>query len=212
MCSHCKKNNGCGCSSKKNECLNLGPFVAVDAACIAKPAPTKPYGPSGSIIPFSSGITPIVLATITGGLVSTASVIGMGSAVPGVSIAGNTIDLTGIVTESFSIPRAGNITGISASFTVAAGITLLGTTTVNAKVYKAPAGSSVFTATNATVNLAPSFTGLLEIGDTTFASETLVPIPVEQGERLIMVISIETSGVAIAQVLTGTVSAGITIA
>ena len=212
MCSHCMKNNGCGCSSKRDDCINLGPFKAVDAACIAKLAPIKPDGPSGSIIPFSSGITPIVLATIAGGLVSTVSVIGMGSAVPGVSIAGNTIDLTGIVTESFSVPRAGTITGISASFTVAVGVNLLGTTTVNAKVYKAPAGSSIFTATNATVNLEPSFTGLLAVGNTASGSATFAPIPVEQGERLIMVISIEATGVTIIQELTGTVSAGITIA
>lgn len=208
MCSHCKKESKCGCLSHQNDCTNLGPFKAVDAACIAKPAPSKP---TGSIIPFSSGITPVVLATIAGGLVGTASIIGMGSAVPGVSIAGNSIDLSSIVTESFSVPRAGNITEMSASFTVAVGTTLIGTTTVNAKVYKAPAGSSIFTATDATVNLEPSFTSILTVGNTASGSATFAPIPVEQGDRLIMVISIEATGVTIIQELAGTVSAGITI-
>lgn len=205
MCSNCMNNCGGSCSSGQNNCQNLGPFTAVDAACIVPPVNT------GSIIPFSSGVTPVALATIAGGLVGVPSLIGFGSAVPGVTVVGNTLDLTGVITEAFSVPRPGNITAISASFTATVAVTLVGSTTVNATVYKAPAGSSVFTATNASVNLAPAFTGILALGATAFASANVAPIPVTTGDRLVMVYSIAATGVTVIQTLTGTASAGITI-
>jgi len=205
----CLNNSMCGCSGNGNgngECSALGPFVAIDAACITTPQAT------GSIIPFSSGITPVVLASLATGLIEAPSLIGFGTAVPGIAVLGNTIDLSGVVTEAFSVPRPGNITAISASFSATIAIALLGTTTVTATVYRAPAGSTVFTATAATVSLAPSFTGAIALGQTAFASANVPPVPVVTGDRLLMVYSITTSGVAIAQVLTGTASAGITIA
>jgi len=203
----CLNNSMCGCSKNGNgECTALGPFVAIDAACITTPQAT------GSIIPFSSGVTPVVLASLVTGLIATPSLIGFGTAVPGVTILGNTIDLSGVVTEAFSVPRPGNITAISASFSATIAIALIGTTTVTATVYRAPAGSTVFTATTATVNLAPAFTGAIALGQTSFASANVAPVPVVTGDRLLMVYSITTAGVAVAQVLTGTASAGITIA
>lgn len=209
MCSNCMNNGGCGRSTSGNDCTNLGPFIAVDAACITTPTPTATA--TGSIIPFSSGITPVALATVLGGVLGVPSLIGFGSAVPGVAILGETLDLSGVVTEAFSVPRAGNITAISASFTATVAVPLLGTTVVQATVYKAPAGSTMFTATNATVNLAPGFTGLIAVGGTAFGSATVAPIPVATGERLLMVYTILTEGITVAQVLTGTASAGITI-
>ncbi|MFJ7737009.1 exosporium glycoprotein BclB-related protein [Lysinibacillus sp. NPDC097287] len=207
MCSNCMNNGGCGRGG--NDCANLGPFIAVDAACITTPPPPTV---TGSIIPFSSGVTPVVLATIVGGLVGVPSLIGFGSAVPGVTVLGNTLDLSSVVTEAFSVPRAGNITAISASFTATAAVTLAGTTVVQATVYKAPAGSTMFTATNATVNLAPAFTGVIAVGGTAFASSTVTPVPVVAGDRLLMVYSILVDGITVIQTLTGTASAGITIA
>ena len=208
MCSNCMNNCGGSCSSSRNTCQNLGPFTAVDVACITTPTPTA----TGSIIPFSSGVTPVVLATLLGGVVGVPSLIGFGTAIPGVAILGNQIDLSGLITEAFSVPRAGNITAISASFTSTLGVTLLGSTTVQATVFQAPAGSSIFTATTATVNLAPPFTGVLVGGETAFATATVGPIPVAAGDRLLMVYTIATEGITVAQVLTGTASAGITIA
>lgn len=205
MCTNNSMSHGCGCSKGNNECSTLGPFVAIDAACIVPPQAT------GSIIPFSSGVTPVILTSLITGLIATPSLIGFGTAVPGVTIVGNTIDLSGVVTEAFSVPRPGNITAISASFTATLAVTLVGTTTVTATVYRAPAGSTLFTATSATVNLAPAFTGIIAVGQTSFASASVPPVPVVTGDRLLMVYSITTAGVAIAQVLTGTASAGITI-
>ena len=209
MCLNCMKSSGCGCgcgsSSNSNGCVNLGPFVAVDAACIQTPSPT------GSIIPFSSGVTTVALATLASGLAGTPSLIGFGTATPGVTITGNTLDLTGLVTEAFTVPRNGSITSIAASFTPTVGVSLLGSTTVKAQVYKAPAGSNVFTATNAAVNLAPAYTGAITTGSTASASATIPPVSVTQGDRLVMVYTIEPSGVAALQTLTGTASAGITI-
>ncbi|WP_054768654.1 exosporium glycoprotein BclB-related protein [Lysinibacillus parviboronicapiens] len=207
MCANNFMNHGgCGCSSScNNECSALGPFVAIDAACILPPQAT------GSIIPFSSGITTVILASLATGLITAPSLIGFGTAIPGPTILGNTIDLSGVVTEAFSVPRPGNITAISASFTATLGVTLVGTTTVTATVYRAPAGSTLFTATSATVNLAPAFTGIIAVGQTAFASATVPPVPVVTGDRLLMVFSITTAGVTVIQTLTGTASAGITI-
>ena len=187
-------------------CTDLGPFRAIDAACIVPPANT------GSIIPFSSGVTPALLVSALTGVAGTASLVGFGTAIPGVSVAGNMIDLSGVVTEAFSVPRAGNITAISASFTTTVELTLLGTTvTVNAQVYRAPAGSTIFTATNATVDLAPPLTGTIALGDTVNATASLAPVPVVAGDRLLMVFTINSAGTTLIQTATGTASAGITI-
>lgn len=193
-------------SSRQNNCNALGPFLAIDAACIIPPPNT------GSIIPFSSGITPVVLTSIAGGLVGTTSLIGFGTAIPGVTLAGTTIDLTGVATEAFSVPRAGNITAISATFTTLAALDLLGTNaTINAQVYRAPADSNIFTATGATVNLTPPLTGTLALGAIASGSANVPPVPVAQGDRLLMVFSVTATGVTLVLTVTGTANAGITI-
>ncbi|MGE7023087.1 exosporium glycoprotein BclB-related protein [Solibacillus cecembensis] len=197
---------GCGCGGNHDRCKNaIGPFLAVDKACIVPPVNR------GSIIPFSSGLTPVVLATVALGLVGVPQQIGFGTATPGVALIGNTIDLSSVVTEAFVVPRAGNITAISASFKELLGVALVGTTTINATIYKATGTSAVYTATAASVNLSPSITGAVSIGQIFAASANLAPIPVAQGDRLVMVYSITVSGVTVIQVLTGTASAGITI-
>lgn len=196
--------NICNLQPCGSNCVNLGPFRAVRPGC------TPPN--TGSIIPFSSGITPVVLTTLVGGLVGTSSAIGFGTAVPGITIVGNTIDLSGVVTEAFSVPRNGSITAISASFTALAGLDLgLGSVSVTAQIYRAPAGSSIFTATNARVTLTPPFTGLLTVGQTSYGSANVPPVPVAQGDRLLMVYSLTGTGITVVTALTGTASAGITI-
>ena len=193
-------------SDQDVNCTALGPFIAIDAACII------PQPNIGSIIPFSSGITPVVLTSIAGGLVGTTSLIGFGTAIPGVTVTGTTIDLSGVATEAFSVPRAGNITAISATFTTLAALSLVGTTTtINARIYRAPANSNVFTATGATVNLTPPLTGALPLGTISSGSANVPPVPVAQGDRLVMVFSITSTGLTVVQTVTGTASAGITI-
>ena len=207
--NHSMNHGGCGCgsscSSSNDVCKQLGPFLAIDKACIVPPVNT------GSIIPFSSGVTPVALATVAGGLVGLPWLIGFGTATPGVAIVGNTIDLSPVVTEAFAVPRAGNITAISASFKELLGVNLVGTTTINARIYKATGNSAIFTATDASVNLAPSVTGAISIGQIFAASANIAPVPVAMGDRLVMVYSLTVSGVTVVQVLTGTASAGITI-
>jgi len=188
----------------RNRCHVLGPFVAIDRDCIIPPAST------GSIIPFASGITPAILASAIGGLIGTVSLVGFGSAIPGVTLVGETITLPAL-NEAFSAPRAGSISAISAAFTVTVGLDLIGeAATVNARIYRAPAGSNVFTATGASVNLAPALTSLITVGTTlTGTSSNFAPVPVAAGDRLLMVFSI--SGTTLVATVTGAASAGITI-
>ncbi|MBE1556781.1 exosporium glycoprotein BclB-related protein [Sporosarcina limicola] len=200
--------SGSGCQSAgsgKINCTVVGPFRAIDAACIIPPAN------KGTIIPFSSGLVPAVLTSIAGGLVGTTSLVGFGTSIPGVTILGNTIDLTSLLNEAFTVPRAGNLTAISASFSVAAAVAVAGTITVKAQVYRAPAGSNIYTATGATVDLAPSLVGPLAIGAITFGSASIPAVPVAVGDNLVMVFSITATGLTLINAVTGNASAGLTI-
>ena len=202
--------NQAGCcrpasSNGSVNCTAVGPFRAIDAACIVPPALT------GSVIPFASGLTPVVLTTLAGDLVSTGGLVGFGTNVPTVGVLGTTIDLTGLLNEAFSVPRTGTVTAISAAFTVTLGATLVGTTTVTARIYRAPAGSTIFTATDVAVNLAPDI-GLVAVGGIVEGSSSnFPPLSVNVGDRLLMVFSTTTTGL-LGGVITGTASAGITIA
>lgn len=205
----CLNNSMCGCSGNghgNGQCNALGPFVAIDAACITPPVNT------GTIIPFSSGLTTVALATVGAGVISVPSIIGFGTAVPGLAIVNNTITLAGIINEAFVVPRTGNITAISASFSSFVGAAIVGTTTLRARIYLAPAGSNSYTATNAFVDLSPPLSGPLTAGEITFGSANVAPVSVVAGDKLIMVFSIiSTTGVTVAQTITGSASAGITI-
>ncbi len=204
MCMCSKSMNMSNLHPCGSNCINFGPFRAVRPGC------TPPN--TGSIIPFSSGVTPVALTTLVGGLVGTSYAIGFGTALPGITIVGNTINLPGVATEAFSVPRNGSITAISASFTTLAAVNLLAaTTSVTAQIYRAPAGSTVFTATNARVTLTPPFTGAVAIGQTSYGASDVPPVPVAQGDRLLMVYSLTGTGITAVTAVTGTASAGITI-
>lgn len=188
----------------RNRCNVLGPFVAIDRDCIIPPAST------GSIIPFSSGIVPSALISAVAGLAGTVSLVGFGTSIPAVTLLGETITVPA-VNEAFSVPRAGSISAISAAFTVTVALDILGeATTVNAQIYRAPAGSDVFSATGVSVNLAPALTSLVTVGTTlTGSSSNFAPVPVAAGDRLLMVFSI--SDTTLVAAVTGNASAGITI-
>jgi len=203
----CMNDSMCGCSSNNNVCENFGPFLAVDAACIT---PTTPVT-TGSIIPFSSGTIPAVLAAAASGLVGSVSLIGFGTSVPGVLLTGIDIDLTGLgFTEAFTVPRNGTITSISATFASTVALSLgLGTATIRAQIYRAVQGSNVFSPTSAFVDLVPPLT-TIAIG-TIASGNANVSVPVATGDRLLMVFSVTTTGLTVATVLTGNASAGINI-
>ncbi|MGE7997717.1 exosporium glycoprotein BclB-related protein [Lysinibacillus sp. NPDC093190] len=194
--------SGCGCGNK-NECTALGPFEAIEAACITTPAAT------GSIIPFSSGTIPVVLVSLASGLIGTVSLVGFGTSIAGITLTGTNIDLTAVTgTEAFSVPRAGTITSISASLSATAALTLVGTATVTAQIYRAVAGSNVFSPTTAFVNLSPALS-TVAIGTITSGTANVTPVPVAAGDRLLMVFSVTSSGIA--ATIAGNASAGINI-
>ncbi|WP_342515042.1 exosporium glycoprotein BclB-related protein [Sporosarcina sp. FSL K6-1522] len=207
-------NHGCNsgaCGSKRHgkvNCKNFGPFNAIDAACILPPAI------KGSVIPFASGLTPMVLTSVLNDLVSTGSLVAFGTNIPTAGVLGNTIDLTGaiggLLNESFSVPRAGTVTSISATFTPTVALVVTGATTVVARLYHAPAGSGVFTATDVAVNLAPNINLIAVGGLVEGTSSNFAPLAVNPGDRLLMTFSTTSAGLA--SVVTGTASAGITIA
>lgn len=204
-CHKCR-NTCCGASNVngRNRCQALGPFIAIDPSCIA------PVEQTGAIIPFSSGITPAVLVTAIGGGIGTTSLVGFGSAIPGVSVLNNRIELLDpLLSEAFVIPRNGSISSISASFRATLALDFLGTATVNARIYRASEGSNSFTATDASVDLTP-LSGLLGVNETIYGtSSNFTPVTVAPGDRLLMVFSV--TGPTLATTLTGVASAGINI-
>ncbi|MEK4091756.1 exosporium glycoprotein BclB-related protein [Viridibacillus sp. FSL H8-0110] len=202
----CMNNSMCGCANNNN-CTSLGPFIAVDAACITTPAPT-----TGTMVPFSSGTVPVILATLAGGLVGTTSLVGFGTAIPGVSLVGTNIDLSAATgTEAFSVPRAGSITSISAYLSATAALNLIGgTATVRAQIYRAVAGTNVFNPTTAFVDLTPALS-TIAIGTITSGTANVAPVPVAAGDRLLMVYSVTTTGIAAVTTIEGNASAGINI-
>jgi len=202
-CSGCSGHTGGHCG---NQCFSVGPFRAISKVC-----PPVRTG-AGSRIAFSSGIVPAILVSAASGLIGTVSAVGFGTSITGLTLVNNAITLPVVgtgVTEAFTVSQAGSITTIAATFTETVGITvpIVGSATIRAEIYRAPAGSNSFTPTGAAVNLTPSITGLVSVG-AIFQGSATTDVPVAVGDRLVMVFS--TSG-GLATTLTGAASAGITI-
>ncbi|MGE7090863.1 exosporium glycoprotein BclB-related protein [Lysinibacillus sp. NPDC048646] len=183
----CINKNNCNCLSTPRECDSLGPFIAIDINCINTPVDNN----AGSIIPFSSGITTSVVSRGPD-FGFTSSLIGFGTAINGVTILNdNTINLTGSLSEAFSVPRNSNITAISAAFSAIPNPNLIEVATITAQIYRAPAGSNIFTATNARVDLAPPVTNFVQ--PTSFGSAEIEPVSVSVGDLLLMVFYISST-------------------
>lgn len=207
VCRNNTKNCGCDCSSDSNvKRTILGPFEGIDSADI----PKNPIKQGIAIIPFSSGVFPVVLVTTTDGLANEASLLGFGTTVTGCPITGNTIDLTNFLeTEAFSVPHKGQITAISASFTTFAGNLITGIVTARAQIYHAAANSNVFTPTNVFVDLSPSLT---EITVVKGLKNLISPVLVEAGDHLLLAFSATATGNGdLSNFINGNASAGITI-
>nr|WP_295972072.1 exosporium glycoprotein BclB-related protein [uncultured Bacillus sp.] len=194
--------------------IPLGPLVSPNPRCLC-PVLSGAGGTAGggAIIPYSSGVVPAVLTFVLGGLLSTSTIVGFGTSIPGISIAGGVIDTTGLLNIAFTVPRAGTITGIAANFQITLALDLLGSTAaVNATLFRAISGTNVFAPIpGATVQLQPSLTGTLAIG-TLLSGITALSAPVAAGDRLMMVFTaVNTSGIPIAAVITGNASAGVNI-
>lgn len=130
---------------------------------------------------------------------------------------GSSIDLTnpaGTLTNfAFSLPRDGTISSISAYFSVTAGLSLIGSTiTVKAQLYGSATPNNTFLPIAGTdINLSPSLTGIINIGQISSGTITGLSIPVTNQQRLLMVFSISTTGLSLVNTLVGYASAGINI-
>jgi BclB C-terminal domain-containing protein len=166
----------------------------------------------GAIIPYASG-APIVMTTILGGLAGTTSVLGFGTSATGVSLLGGGIDASALTNFAYSVPRNGTITSISGFFSTTVALALVGTTlNIQAQLFAAPAGSNSFLPVpGALVNLAPSLSGIVAIGNTAFGTTSGLSIPVLAGSRLLLVYSATASGIGLITSVTGYASAGVSI-
>ena len=200
--------NNCGCNNESStfRCDKFGTFTANDAKCMNVSIPAE-----GSIIPFSSGISLSFVADILG--IQIASLLGFSTAFNFVPIISNTINSTNILTEAFAVPRDGKITAISATFAPLDGVILNGPVTIRAQIFLAPEGSNIFTGTSASVDLTPPLTGPSPIGQITFATANIPPVPVAVGDLLLMVfyISSTTGDPNELDDIAGNASAGINI-
>lgn len=196
---------GCGCSSNCNKCKTLGPFVAIDNACVI-PAPASG---SGAML-FSANGADVVLDPAT----TTGSIIGLGLTSNGVSTAGNQITLApGDSNLAYTIPRNGSITSMAAHFVLTAPLTVPAGTvvTIQAQIYKATGVSNVFNATNAFVNLT-SISTSAAAGFTISGTANNFPlVPVGIGDRLLVVFTATQTGPALGTTITGDATAGVTI-
>ena len=127
---------------------------------------------------------------------------------------GGLIDTTGLLNVSFSMPRDGIINEIAAYFSTTASVSLIGSTvTIFAQLYQSTTPDNIFTPIpGAVVALAPSYTGLVNIGQISHGIVTDLNIPVTAETRLLMVFSAQvTAGIDIATIISGVASAGVGI-
>ena len=195
---------------------STGPTGATGATGSTGPTGSTGAAGASAIIPFASGL-PVSLTTIAGGLVGTPAFIGFGSSAPGISIIGNTIDLTnpsGTLTNfAFTMPRDGVITSIDVFFSTTAALSLVGSTiTIEAKLYESIAPNNTMTVVpGTTVTLTPSLTGVISIGTISKGILTGLNINVPAGTRLMLVLTARASGLSLVNTVAGYVSAGVAI-
>ncbi|MFN8286938.1 MAG: hypothetical protein U0V74_09315 [Chitinophagales bacterium] len=170
-------------------------------------------GPTGtgaaSIIPFASG-SAIALSTPFSGD-PTDGVVGLGSNAS-VTLTGGLLNAaTGNAYYAFVVPRSGTITGVSASFTAStAGSYPVVAPLVSAKLFKAvSSGTNMCAPIAATEVVMPFSSTLVSVG--TIVNGTIsCSVPVNAGDRLIMVFHLDSNPIANIT-MNGYGSAGITI-
>ncbi|GAJ41851.1 exosporium glycoprotein BclB-related protein [Saccharococcus caldoxylosilyticus] len=210
----------CNDNNKPRVRCNCTNGLAVTVHGPAIQGPPGPPGPpgAGAIIPYASGVTPVVLSTVdvAGVIVSTGAIVGFGSSAPTVDINAGSLTLgvgtTNIPDFAFVVPRTGTVTSISAFFSATVGITLAAAGTVRAELWRASALSNTFTPTGVFVDLAPAFGPVVTVGNTA-ANTASASLPVAAGDKLLLVFSLRTSGPTPINIgaLTGFASAGVGI-
>ncbi|HWV29699.1 MAG TPA: exosporium glycoprotein BclB-related protein [Dyadobacter sp.] len=173
--------------------------------------PLKSTAGGSAIVPFASG-TPITLTTLIGGITGTGSALGFGSSLDGISLSVPFIDgslLTGNM--AFSVPRNGVVTSISAYFNTTVALNLLvGSLNITAQIYSAPAGTNLFMPLPGGVVSFSPLTGVIAIGTIVQGTASLA-IPVNAGDRLMVVYSCTNPGGIILLSAVGHASSGIAI-
>jgi BclB C-terminal domain-containing protein len=161
--------------------------------------PTGPTGSAGSsaIIPYASGVTPVAVTTLVGGLVGLPAYVGFGSAAPGINLLGATISVSGLLDYAFTVTVGANVS--------------IGLVQIHATVYISNPGSNTFTQTPVTVTLSPGL-GLVAIGTIASGAASGFSQPVTTGDQILLVISATNNSVlSVATATTGSITAGITI-
>jgi BclB C-terminal domain-containing protein len=150
-----------------------------------------------------------VLTAVLGGLANLSALVGFGNSTSGVLGSDLLAGSLSVNNFAFSMPRAGQITSISAYFTNTLGISLIGTTvTIRARIYISSPPTNAFVQLSPGVAL-PALTGIIAVGTTVNASAAL-SLSVAAQARLLLVFTVDASP-SIAAVLTGYASGGLTI-
>lgn len=167
---------------------------------------------TGAIIPYASG-APITMTSVSSGQAGTGSILAFGNSLTGIPLANGTIDLAAINNYAFSVPRNGIINSISANFSLSNPLSLIGTNiAITVQLYSSTSSSNVFfPVLGASVTLAPQLAGIVSSGTISSGMATGLNIPVTSQTRLLMVYSITSSGLSLANVVSGYASAGMTI-
>ncbi|WGX94229.1 hypothetical protein [Nocardioides sp. L-11A] len=194
----------------------VGPTGPTGAAGVA--GPTGPTGPAGAgtMLSSSSGPAAAITTTVLGGIGNTAAVLpisGTGS-VNGVPIVGGMIDATGSGVAGLAQPITGDrtLTGIDGYFTNNVAMSLVGTTlTAELQLWTSSTPNNVFTPVpGASCTLAPSFTGILAIGEVANCTTTGLSIPLTNQTQAILVVRSDiTAGLDTVTTLSGYWSAGL---
>lgn len=172
----------------------------------------EPIQAKGTIIPIASGDA-ATLTTKFGGVTDKQAFVGYGTSQTGTVVKG-TIDLTGISSPAFSMPRDGTITSLSGFFSLAEEKTLAGSeVTITAQIYQSDSPNNSFVPIpGASITLSPALTESLPMGAITSGAVSGLSVPVSKGTRLLYVVSAHvTGGVGVIANIPGTISGGIGI-
>ncbi|MEO6282486.1 MAG: exosporium glycoprotein BclB-related protein [Dyadobacter sp.] len=167
----------------------------------------------GAIIPYASGNVPIVMTTGIGGLVATGSAVGFGNILAGITLLGPIIIDGSLLNGNiaFSVPRAGAISSISATFINTVALALLGSATVKAQLFLASPGLNIFIQVPGAEVSLPPLSGSVIINQLIQATTSGLNIPVTAGDRLMLVFTCAETGGIIPITMAGHVSAGVEI-
>ncbi|MEG0873183.1 MAG: exosporium glycoprotein BclB-related protein [Clostridia bacterium] len=179
---------------------------------------TGPIGPTGptsnihAIIPISSG-EPALLTSRCKTEDGIPCFVGFGRSGPGVRVLESVIDISRLPNHAFSMPRDGNISGLTAYFSLSSNLSLIDTNvTISARLYISNTPNNIFTEIKETLLiLTPTFTGNVAENTVAKASISNLSIPVTIENRILFVFSAKANGTNSDNAIMGYASGGIDI-